>query len=81
MWGSIPYHAHNFLIRFAIGVRTTIELMMTCKNFMKKGLLVLLVIVYCPCTIKGAGDEDSLTPHITIYTSALPEGFPGSSSG
>ena len=23
--GSIPYHAHNFLIRFAIGVRTTIE--------------------------------------------------------
>ena len=25
MWGSIPCHAHNFLIRFAIGVRTTIE--------------------------------------------------------
>ena len=27
MWGSIPYHAHNFLIRFTFGVRTTIGLM------------------------------------------------------
>ena len=35
MWGSIPYHAHNFLIRFAIGVRTTIEYMITIKYLLK----------------------------------------------
>ena len=29
------------------------------------GLLVLLVIVYCSCIIKGAGEEDSLITHIT----------------
>ena len=35
MWGSIPYHAHHFLIRFAIGVRTTIELMKTYNILLK----------------------------------------------
>ena len=35
MWGSIPYHAHNFLIRFTIGVRTTIEYMITIKYLLK----------------------------------------------
>ena len=37
------------------------------KNFSKKltGLLLLLVIVYCPYTIKGAGEEDSLIRQIT----------------
>ena len=31
MWGSIPYHAHHFLIRFAFGVRTTLVLKL--ENF------------------------------------------------
>ena len=35
MWGSIPHHAHNFLIRFAIGVRTTIEHMIIEKKIVK----------------------------------------------
>ena len=35
MWGSIPYHAHNFLIRFTIGVRTTIEYMIAIKYLLK----------------------------------------------
>ena len=35
MWDSIPYHAHNFLIRFAIGVRTTIKYMITIQYLLK----------------------------------------------
>ena len=31
------------------------------------GYLVYPTIVHCPCIIKGAGDEDSLIRHPTIY--------------
>ena len=41
MWGSIPYHAHNFLIRFAIGVRTTIEHMIIEKKQLKYLLKII----------------------------------------
>ena len=35
MWGSIPYHAHHFLICFAIGARTTIMHMIPRQNTSK----------------------------------------------
>ena len=49
MWGSIPCHAHNFLIHFAIGVRTTIEHRLTQikLHINYRGLPVASVIVYC----------------------------------
>ena len=46
MWGSIPYHAHNFLIRFAIGVRTTIELMKNQGNISKKQFQLFFLYYY-----------------------------------
>ena len=35
IWGLIPYHARNCLIRFTIGVRTTIGYMITIKYLLK----------------------------------------------
>ena len=50
MRGSIPCHAHNFLIRSAIGVRTTIE-----HVFLQKWMGLLCVMSSCVCsyTIKN----------------------------
>ena len=45
------------------------------------GYLVYPTIVHCPCIIKGAGDEDSLIRHPTIYISALTGDLLVSSSG
>ena len=55
MWGSIPCHAHNFLISFAIGVRTTIGNMITIVNLLKnyRGLFGLLCKMYGPCRYQG----------------------------
>ena len=71
MWGSIPYHAHNFLIRFAIGVRTTIEYMITIKYLLKslaiqKNTPILTAV--CNFGVLGLGAVCSAFSEALIYT-------------
>ena len=54
MWGSIPYHAHHYAYDSKAKY---------FKNY--RGLLLLLVMVCCSCTIKSTGDEDSLIRLLT----------------
>ena len=58
MWGSIPYHAHNFLIRFKIGVGTTIEYMITIKCLLKSLAIqryTLFLTAVCNFGVLGLG--------------------------
>ena len=71
MWGSIPYHAHNFLIRFAICVRTTIEYMITIKYLLKslaiqKNTPILTAV--CNFGVLGLGAVCSAFSEALIYT-------------
>ena len=62
MWGSIPHHAHNFLIRFAIGVRTTIELIKIEIILLKNQWGYSAACHSCSALvdIQSAGDAESL---------------------
>ena len=74
MWGSIPYHAHNFLIRFTFGVRTTIGLVIVKRILLKNEWGYGCRLSQCRALVdtKGAGDEDSLVrlSHIYMATSS-----------
>ena len=71
MWSSIPCHAHNFLISFAIGVRTTIEYMITIKYLLKslaiqKNTPILTAV--CNFGVLGLGAVCSAFSEALIYT-------------
>ena len=84
MWGSIPYHAHHFLVRFAIGVRTTIELIKIEIILLKNQWGYSAACHSCTALvdIQSAGDAESLVrlPH-TCNLVLLPAGTTRSSSG
>ena len=75
MWGLIPCYAHNFLIRLAIGVRTSIEHMITLQILLKNvgGYSKSFHSVPALIDTKSTGDEDSLVrqPHIYILVHFL----------
>ena len=74
MWGSIPYHAHNFLIRFTIGVRTTIEYLITIKYLLKTLAMQNnppILTAVCNFGVLGLGAVCSAFSDASVYTYIL----------